>query len=101
MAMFLYVLRALPIVEYLKPLQICKRTKKCKAEQLQYWCTDNLADGGFFITLKEWYKELCIIGPPLRYHPELEKSILVTNKKNIGNAKAYFKEKKFKVKEGQ
>eukprot|EP00957_Ditylum_brightwellii_P004423 335701-Ditylum_brightwellii.AAC.2 len=54
MAMFLYAIGVLPIVEYLKPLQICNTTKTPIAEQLQPWHADDSADVGVFITLKEW-----------------------------------------------
>eukprot|EP00957_Ditylum_brightwellii_P202974 15332682-Ditylum_brightwellii.AAC.1 len=38
---------------------------------------------GFFEAIGKWYDKLCLIGPPLGYHPELEKSIFITQEKNV------------------
>eukprot|EP00957_Ditylum_brightwellii_P138373 10547105-Ditylum_brightwellii.AAC.1 len=100
MAMFLYALGVLPIIQQLKHHQQDVESLTRMVERLQAWYADDAAKAAYFAAIRKWYEELCEVGPPLGYFPEAEKSILVTGAHNIELAKSYFKNKKFKVKSG-
>eukprot|EP00957_Ditylum_brightwellii_P064455 4891443-Ditylum_brightwellii.AAC.1 len=78
MAMFLYTLGVLPIILQLKHHQQDVESLTNVIEKLQAWYADDSAKATFFATIREWFQELCQIGPPLCYFPEPDKSILVT-----------------------
>eukprot|EP00957_Ditylum_brightwellii_P034215 2593884-Ditylum_brightwellii.AAC.1 len=93
--MILYALALLPVIAVLETLL---DGLIFAIKQLQKWFADDSALAGFFEAIDEWYEKLCLIGPPLDYHPESEKSILITHEKNLLLASEYFKEHKFKIK---
>mmetsp|Transcript_5227 Transcript_5227/g.7776 ORF Transcript_5227/g.7776 Transcript_5227/m.7776 type:complete len:169 (+) Transcript_5227:2704-3210(+) len=76
LAMVLYALGVLPIIEHLE--QYCKddTTNLCLLFLIQIWYADDSAFAGYFAKVWKWFKELCKIGPPLGYFPEPDKSIL-------------------------
>eukprot|EP00957_Ditylum_brightwellii_P038792 2931932-Ditylum_brightwellii.AAC.1 len=47
--------------------------------QLQKRFADGSAISAFFQSMKEWYGELYMIGSPLGYHPDPDKSILIAH----------------------
>eukprot|EP00957_Ditylum_brightwellii_P050891 3859380-Ditylum_brightwellii.AAC.1 len=100
MAMFLYALGAITIINQLRHHQLDVESLSPIAERLQAWYANDLAKAGFFEAIQECFKELCLIGPPLRYFPEPNKSVLVTALQNLDLAKTYFEKEEFKIKTG-
>jgi len=49
---------------------------------LQIWYADESAFAGYLANIKDWFDELCVIGLPLRYFPEPDRSIFITDNKN-------------------
>eukprot|EP00957_Ditylum_brightwellii_P143302 10917853-Ditylum_brightwellii.AAC.1 len=80
LAMILYALALLPVIVVLEML-LDDLTYAIK--QLQKWFADDSSLAGFFEAIGKWYDKLCLIRPPLGYHPESEKSILITHEKNL------------------
>eukprot|EP00957_Ditylum_brightwellii_P005607 429089-Ditylum_brightwellii.AAC.1 len=97
LVMILYALALLPVIAVLETL-LDGPTYAIK--QLQKWFADDSALAVFFEAIDKWYEKLCLIGPPPGYHPESEKSILITHEKHLLLANEYFKERKFKIKAG-
>eukprot|EP00957_Ditylum_brightwellii_P009373 708873-Ditylum_brightwellii.AAC.1 len=77
MAMFLYALGVLPIILQLKHHQQDVESLSRISERLQAWYADDSAKAAFFEAIRDFFRELCRIGPPLGYFPEPDKSILV------------------------
>eukprot|EP00957_Ditylum_brightwellii_P165721 12616331-Ditylum_brightwellii.AAC.1 len=97
LTMILYALAVLPIILNLERFMT---EMDITEAQLQKWFADDSAIGAFFQSIKEWYGELCVIGPPLVHHPDSDKSILVTHLKSFLTAKGFFIDYGFKMKEG-
>ena len=74
--------------------------RKKSRNTLQVWYADDSDLASSYSRIKAWFVELIRIGPSLRYHPDLEKSLLVTSEANLNLATTFFSEEGFKIKIG-